>query len=112
MKKETLGSRLRKLRLRERLEQKQVAELVGVDRSAISYYENDTRQPPYDTLVRLALLYKVSTDYLLGKEKVKIDFSNLTGSDMMLVEDVIRSLSDKNAKMTAYAKKLGVEPEE
>ena len=57
-----LSVRLRQLRLDKRLRQDQVARLVGVSKGAISAYETDIRQPSYDVLIRLANLYRVSTD--------------------------------------------------
>ena len=63
---DTLGSRLRRLRESKRLNQAQVARLIDVTRSSLCCYENDTRQPSLDILIRLATLYRVSTDYLLG----------------------------------------------
>ena len=62
-----LSVRLRQLRLDKRLRQDQVARLVGVSKGAISAYETDIRQPSYDVLIRLANLYRVSADYLLGR---------------------------------------------
>lgn len=32
----------------------------------ISFYENNERIPPADILIKLSLLFQVSTDYLLG----------------------------------------------
>ena len=61
-----LSVRLRQLRLDKQLRQEQVARLVGVSKGAISAYETDIRQPSYDILIRLANLYRVSVDYLLG----------------------------------------------
>ena len=63
----TFASRLKQLRLNKNLRQEQVANLIGVNKSAISTYENNTRQPSFEILVRLATLYRVSTDYLLGR---------------------------------------------
>ena len=60
----TFASRLKQLRLNKNLRQEQVANLIGVNKSAISTYENNTRQPSFEILVRLATLYRVSTDYL------------------------------------------------
>lgn len=67
-----LSVRLRQLRLDKRLRQDQVARLVGVSKGAISAYETDIRQPSYDVLIRLANLYRVSTDYLLGRQDVRM----------------------------------------
>ena len=62
-----LSVRLKQLRLDKQLRQEQVARLVGVSKGAISAYETDIRQPSYDVLIRLANLYRVSVDYLLGR---------------------------------------------
>ena len=74
-----LSVRLRQLRLDKRLRQDQVARLVGVSKGAISAYETDIRQPSYDVLIRLANLYRVSTDYLLGRQDVRtVSYTHLT----------------------------------
>lgn len=110
---ETLGSRLRKLRNSKHLRQEQVANLIGVNKSAISYYENDTRQPSYATLVRLASIYNVTTDYLLGlRSEETFDTSGLTTSDILLVENMIQMLSDKNRRLSKYQEKYGELQEE
>ena len=66
-----LSTRVKQLRLDKRLRQEQVARLVGVSKGAISAYETDIRQPSYDVLIRLANLYRVSTDYLLGLTDIR-----------------------------------------
>ena len=63
----TFTSRLKQLRLNKNLRQEQVANLIVVNKSAISTYENHTRQPSFGILVRLATLFRVSTDYLLER---------------------------------------------
>ena len=66
---ELLSKRLRDLRIGRGLSQKQVAALIGVDSSTISTYESATRLPSYPALIRLAKVYGVSVDYLLGIEE-------------------------------------------
>jgi len=61
-----ISARLKEKREELHLKQDQVAQLMGVNRNAISTYENGTREPSLGMLVRLARLYRVSTDYLLG----------------------------------------------
>lgn len=95
-----LATRLKQLRLERRLRQDQVADLIGVTRSAISAYENDLRQPSYDILIRFANLYRVSSDYLLGRaDEQTIDTADLTESDVALVRELIVALSLKNKKI-------------
>lgn len=43
-----------------------VAKYIGVDRTTYSNYETGKRDPDTDTVVKLANLFDVTTDYLLG----------------------------------------------
>jgi transcriptional regulator with XRE-family HTH domain len=61
----TFGGRLKQARTGKRLTQSQVADMLGIDFTTVSKYENDRSQPDYDTLLRLAGLYGVSVDWLL-----------------------------------------------
>lgn len=65
-----VSSRLLKLRLAKGLKQKEVAEVIGVSERAYCSYEIGTRDPATSTVVKLAGLYDVSTDYLLGVSDV------------------------------------------
>lgn len=95
-----LSIRLRQLRLDKRLRQEQVAELIGVTKSAISAYENDLRQPSFDVLLQLANLYRVSTDYLLGRTDTRsLDLSGLTAAEATLVTELVASMSARNKKL-------------
>lgn len=46
--------------------QKQVAEEIGISRSALSQYATGNREPDYATLIKLAKYFGVSVDYLIG----------------------------------------------
>ena len=63
----SLGECLRALREKEGLTQKQVANYLQLSRSTYTYYELGKRQPNLQTLSRLAELFHVSADYLLGR---------------------------------------------
>ena len=91
------STRLRELRMNKGLRQEQVAKLIGVNKSAISTYENDTRQPSFEILVRLANLYRVSTDYLLGQTNSRsVDLSGLSEQEAALVCGLVETLTKKN----------------
>lgn len=96
----TLSTRLKELRTNMNLRQDQVAKLIGVNKNAISTYENDVRQPSFEILIRLANLYRVSTDYLLGRTNSRtLDLSELTEEEVTIVCDLVRSMSKKNEKL-------------
>lgn len=95
-----LGDRLKALRLENHLRQDQVACLVGVERSSVSLWENDMRQPSYSTLIRLANLYGVTTDYLLGRRNDRqLDLSGLTTAEATMINQLVASMTDKNRKL-------------
>lgn len=94
------STRLKELRMSKNLRQEQVANLIGVNKSAISTYENDIRQPSFEILVRLANLYRVSTDYLLGRTDIRaVDLSGLTEREALLICDLVESMSKKNDRL-------------
>lgn len=97
---ETLGSRLRQLRKSKHCKQEQIAQLLNLNKGAISYYENNVRQPSYATLIRIATLFNVSTDYLLGCQRdIVLDVSGLNDDDLNLVRNLVESLTKKNKQI-------------
>lgn len=44
-----------------------VANKIGVARSSYTSYENGTKQPPLETVNKIADLFDLSADYLLGR---------------------------------------------
>ncbi len=63
------GWRLKELRERRKLSQANVAKRLGITRAAVSGYECNTSCPSVEQLVKLALLYNASLDYITGIDK-------------------------------------------
>ena len=59
-------TRLNELREEKDMPQARLAEMLNLKASAISKYEKGLTQPSISTLIKLAELFKVSTDYLIG----------------------------------------------
>lgn len=94
------GERLRQLRKQKNLTQKQLAALVGVKNSIISFYEVGERMPSPEMVVKLASALNVSTDYLLGMNKTEtMDVSGLDDNDKLLVNLLIETLRNKNKQI-------------
>lgn len=60
------SERFEKLRKEKKLTQKQVADVLNYGSSAISGYESGRTMPNMCDLIRLALFFEVSVDYLIG----------------------------------------------
>lgn len=65
---ETFGSRFKQQRELKGWTQEEIAEKIGVSRPTIAGYEGEkSRLPRKDTLRRIADLFDVSIDYLVGR---------------------------------------------
>lgn len=84
-----MGDKLRSLRIEKKLTQKQVAERIGLAISAVSSYESNNRYPSYEALIKLARIFHVSTDYLLGiTDKRNIDVTGLDDEEIELISQI------------------------
>ena len=93
------GAKLKKLRKEKNLTQKQLASLIGVQNSVISFYEVGERVPSPEIIIKLATALHVSSDYLLGIEKNEsVDVSGLDEHDKMLVRSLVDTLRSKAQK--------------
>jgi len=91
------GNRLKTLRIKKKLTQQQLADLLGLTKSVISAYENGLRYPAYDVLIKIARIFKVSTDFLLGVEiKREIDTSGLTDEQVEALIELIDTIRNSN----------------
>ena len=61
-----LPSRLKALRLSHQMTQKELSQRLNVTPKVVSFYELGQRRPPQETLVKIASIFDVSVDYLLG----------------------------------------------
>jgi transcriptional regulator with XRE-family HTH domain len=62
-----IGSRLAFLRDQRGLTQEELAASLGISRAALSHYEKSRREPDTETLGKIADLFQVSIDYLVGR---------------------------------------------
>ncbi len=88
---------LKELRTQSGLTQKQLGEKIGVTKSVISYYELQERVPSPEVLKKIAAVFHVSTDYLLGVEKApSLDVSGLESEDIVMIKSMADYLRRKN----------------
>lgn len=65
-----LGQRICELRLAFGWSQVELAKRLGVAKQTVSNWENENIQPSIEMLVRLAKLFNVTTDFMLGLENI------------------------------------------
>ena len=93
------GQKLKHLRKNAGLTQADLARMLNVTKSVVSYYELQERSPSPDVLVKLAGIFRVTSDYLLGIDHRKmIDVSDLSENDMHLLLLTIEALRKRNGK--------------
>lgn len=61
-----LSKRMKLLRAKKGIKQKELALILNCSVAAVSGYENGRNEPDLDTLTKIARFYNVSIDYLLG----------------------------------------------
>lgn len=62
-----LAERLRELRKKNKMTQKDVATFLGISESGYGYYEQGRNEPSLETLRKLASKYGVSVSYITGE---------------------------------------------
>ncbi len=93
------GERLKSLRQGLGITQTELARRLNVTKSVVSYYELQERMPSPEIMMRLADIFHVTTDYLLGLEHKKLlDVSDLDDDDVHFLHIAIETLRKKNRR--------------
>lgn len=75
----------------------QLASQVGITKSVVSFYELQMRSPSPDVLTKLAKIFHVSVDYLLGLDnREMIDVSGLSEMEIGALRTLVESLRAGN----------------
>ena len=95
---------IKMLRKKESLKQVQLAEIMGIDRSSISNYENGNRTPPIEFLIGLSEHFNVSVDFLIKGKSFHSTSSKTSDSiqNELMAENVIliESILDLEKKIS------------
>lgn len=96
------ADRLKYLRRAKGLTQVELAMKLGVKKQSVSNWENDNIVPSVEMLEKIATFFRVSTDYLLGRDDLPNDGINvldITGLTPQEAEH-IRAIVDDIRKRT------------
>ena len=97
---EVFGKRLKELRKANGYTIEQFADMVGISKSTLGYYENDKRMPDIEILARIADTLNVNADYLIGrtnttaqkgKMKTVCEFTGLSDSAAEYLSELVEN---------------------
>ena len=93
------SDKLKQLRKKRHLSQRQLAQRLGIAKSTISQFENDITYPSADILLEMCIIFDTKSDYLLGldnKEWISVDGLNKVQKEA--IQNMVDSLKNKNDK--------------
>ncbi|MBR3366318.1 MAG: helix-turn-helix transcriptional regulator [Lachnospiraceae bacterium] len=92
------GEKLKALRKEQDLTQDDLAEKLGISRSAVGMYEQGRREPDFEILDNAAELFNVSIGYLVGNET--------KGSYPVHIEKTKVSPENTKKRIAEYSKRV------
>lgn len=63
-----IGSRIKEERIKQGLTQEELGNMIGVSKTAISYYERGKEQPKMEKLKKLTEVLNLTPNYIFGSE--------------------------------------------
>ena len=90
---ESIGDRISRARRYSNMNQKELCEKADINEATLSRYENGLREPKAATLLKLAEVLEVSTDYLLGITDIR-NYKKLNEDVGKKVESIYESTKE------------------
>lgn len=82
-----LGTKLKAIRQKRGITQKELATRLSKSTSAVSSYESNAQLPPLDVIEDIARILNVSIDYLVGTDKCyTVSTVSLTSNEVELLD--------------------------
>lgn len=91
---EAVGRRLKAKRREKKLSQEELAKAVQISVSFYGNIERGKRIPSIDTLVALANVLGVGTDYLLTENLTAVQYQPISRSDSLRIRGYLREIID------------------
>lgn len=119
--------RFKKLRLESGLTQEELAEKIGLSKTAVSAYERGVSKPRFDAIDSLAEFFNVSINYLLGNTNERSPYPKMTeeeqnrlGAEDSLDFDMmfkhgsffVENTDQRNKKLDSGYQQIEVTPQE
>jgi len=93
---------LKELRVNQGLSQTNLADRLGISKSAVSMYEQGRREPDFDVLRQIADIFHVEIDYLLGRSSAPETFEPVTIAAHLDTSDLTEDELDDVARYIEF----------
>lgn len=103
-----IGERLKKLRKEKKINQEDLAKIIGVQKSTISLYELGKNDPSDKVKIAIAQYFNISLDYLIGVIDEPVPYysqdvfirlpNNMSKEEKFLLSDYLDYLGYKRQK--------------
>lgn len=107
-----LARRLRALRAASGMTQQEVADHLGLGRSAYAYYETGATRPPLKILQRIATEYLVTVEFLLDAEPAPVNSLLVRQDDPFDGANRMRECDKQERAFLSMLRRLGDEEKE
>lgn len=88
----SIGCQIKSLRTAQNITQEEFASRINVSKATVSAYENGTRLPSYDVLIKVSKIFHISTDNLLGcSTKYALDVTGLTLQQQNTIQEIVKA---------------------
>ena len=92
----TLSDKIKTLRDKNGFTQSELAKRVGLTRSAVNAWEMGGAIPSTEIIIKLAKIFRVTTDYLLGVDnEERISVKDLNPKEVDSIQNVINCIRDR-----------------
>lgn len=100
------------MRKEHKITQAQLATILNLDASTISKYEKADVTPSADILLKMAELFNVPTDYLLGVDAKKAStLEQVDAKELQRLKEVVESLTpEQQEELLRYGRYLASQP--
>ncbi len=65
-----IGQRIRELRKKNNLTQRELAKVLNIGKTSLSHYEKEERAIPLEVLIKIANYFEVDINYILGTDNI------------------------------------------
>lgn len=99
--------RLKEYRLKNKYKQQDIANILKITKSGYGFYESGRNEPNITTLCKLADLYHITLDELIGREQKNIIDKGLLNDLELDIIDKMRTLDrDNQLRLQSYTYSL------